>query len=551
MSARVLTVPAASAPAQTDWGDMAKKTGRQQLELSKINNDFELGELAKSFTKKFRRNIIQKTAELIKKRNEIDSQLLQEALRENLTANDWQPREKLLRRHARLVEREERYIRRQKRKLARLERLYKQSHSTNRAIDHDLIRYLLWRFQRHLGPLMKYHRKIDGDISSSSADSDSEWIDMSEEGSEASGPGNRKESKHGKEVASASESAKTLPKTGNPDIESESTSSEDIALRWNRPRFSRVKPAVLQSSDKESSGSGEAQTLYTPKPGVKDDVEDAAAALEKREQRRRMDDIAKDHILDLHVYDKPARKGRKASTTNRDDDFLMSGAIVTGPVDDVLGKTVPSVTSQGTPLIEESTTDEPLLPSSPTVHTKKARRLESDKPTKPVPIQGPRSQVFTQKRVPRVTPVFAPTISDLMEHAKKSSDGEGRTDASHGPSMGEEGPVSSPNVHSPLRVRKETPIPAPQPWKGLLRSPGVATFQAISPHQSRPSTPSTPSFSRAATMCKDIQLSGGSSPAVQMVDTSRANDGSEPATPGRRSRSKKRVSFAEPPVQDV
>ncbi|RYP54353.1 hypothetical protein DL768_000927 [Monosporascus sp. mg162] len=199
MSATALAAPAASAPAQTDWDDMLKKKGRQQPEFSNVDDDSELVGLAKSFTKKFRRNIVQKTAELIKKRNEIDSQLLQEALRQKPSANDWQPREKLLRRHDRLVKREERHIRRQKKKLARMERLYKQSHSIDRAIDHDLIRYLLWRFKRHLGPLVEYHRKIDGDISSLSADSESEWIDMSEEGSEASGPGNRKEtSKHGK-----------------------------------------------------------------------------------------------------------------------------------------------------------------------------------------------------------------------------------------------------------------------------------------------------------------------------------------------------------------
>ncbi|RYP89617.1 hypothetical protein DL770_004264 [Monosporascus sp. CRB-9-2] len=301
------------------------------------------------------------------------------------------------------------------------------------------------------------------------------------------------------------------------------------------------------------------------KTGIKDGVEDAAVPLEKREQRRRMDDIVKDHIFDLHVYDKPAQRGRKASTTSRDDDFLMAGAIVTGSGDDLLGGTAPSVTSQdivrdvytwgeqlqGTPPIEESTTDEPFLLSSPTIHTKKAQRLESDKPTKPTLIQGPRPQVFTRKRIPRVTPVLAPTISELMEHAKKSSGGRDQTEASHGPSMGAKGPVSSPKVHSPLRVRKETPIPAPQPWKGLLRSPGVAPFQAISPHQSRPSTPSTPPFSRAATMCKDIQHSDVSSPTVPMVDTSRTNESSEPATPGRRSHPKKRVSFAEPPVRDV
>ncbi|RYO91325.1 hypothetical protein DL762_002311 [Monosporascus cannonballus] len=198
MSATALAAPAAPAPAQTDWDDMLKKKGRQQPEFSNVNDDSELSELAKSFTKKFRRNIVRKTAELIKRRNEIDSQLLQEDLRQKPSASDWRPREKLLRRHARLAEREERHIRRQKRKLARAEMLYKQTYSKDRAIDYDLIHYLLWRFKRHLGPLMKYHRKIDGGISSSSADSDSEWIDVSEERSEASGPGNREGSKHSK-----------------------------------------------------------------------------------------------------------------------------------------------------------------------------------------------------------------------------------------------------------------------------------------------------------------------------------------------------------------
>ncbi|RYP30144.1 hypothetical protein DL767_006392 [Monosporascus sp. MG133] len=254
MSATAIAAPAASAPAQTGWDDMFKKKGRQQPEFSNVNDDSELGGLAKSFTEKFRSNIVQKTAELIKKRNELDSQLLQEVLRQKLSANDWQPREKLLRRHARLVEREERHIRRQKKKLARVERLYKQSPSIDRATDHDLIRYLLWRFKRHLGPLMKYHRKTDGGISSSSTDSDSEWIDMSEGGSEASGPGNRKERSEHSKVARKKRKRNETRKDGASNECSKTTATNEEGAGATRTKDKRDCKSSKRKKKRDKEG---------------------------------------------------------------------------------------------------------------------------------------------------------------------------------------------------------------------------------------------------------------------------------------------------------
>lgn len=194
MPATVLTESAASKQAKADWRNVPKKKRQQEISYQGVDGNSKLGKIAKPFTKKARRIITKKTEKLIKRRNAIDLELLGEIQKKRLSPNDWLPREKLLRRQAALEKREERHIRRRTRKLAEVERLYRWDPSAERAVDYDLIRYLLWKFKRHLGPLIEYHHKRDSNDDSSSSDSDSdsdsdsEWGDISNSEDVKGGP---------------------------------------------------------------------------------------------------------------------------------------------------------------------------------------------------------------------------------------------------------------------------------------------------------------------------------------------------------------------------
>ncbi len=255
------------------------------------------------------------------------------------------------------------------------------------------------------------------------------------------------------------------------------------------PEFSRIKQEELRSAVKEDEPGLSRKSDENIMKDVDTDSKDVAAA-DRAEKRRRMDEIVKEHIRDLHVYDKPSSTSRNTRGTSHA--YFMSGAIPTGSSDNLLSNTIASATatvshrsgvwqsarimqSRGTPRMEESTIDEPFIPSSPTVHAqkRKAQRPSLDIPAKPVHIRGPLTQSFTPKRIPKVTPVFAPTIPELVEYAKTSSSGgKGEKDESPIRAYGNRKPTSSDHIKSSVSTRKETPIPVPQPWKNLLQSSG-------------------------------------------------------------------------------
>ncbi|KUI67976.1 hypothetical protein VM1G_02783 [Cytospora mali] len=135
-------------------------------------------QLAPPLTKKARRIIINNTEKLMHKRNELDTAILIEASRplETLKTTDWLPREHILRLCERLALRERRYFRCITKALEERTRLCKRDPSTERAVDLDLIRELLWKFRRHLGPYLLVAEKqniYEYDDGTSSSDSDS------------------------------------------------------------------------------------------------------------------------------------------------------------------------------------------------------------------------------------------------------------------------------------------------------------------------------------------------------------------------------------------
>lgn len=133
-------------------------------------------QLASPFTKNARRTIISNAKTLMKAREEVDKAVLRESERDlaGLTAKDWLLREEILRLSEKLAKQERRHIQLSTEELEERERLYKCDPSTERAVDLDLVRTLLWKFKRNLGPYLSDRERPfqpgenDGDSNSSS-----------------------------------------------------------------------------------------------------------------------------------------------------------------------------------------------------------------------------------------------------------------------------------------------------------------------------------------------------------------------------------------------
>lgn len=96
--------------------------------------------------------ISSKTNALIHKRSKIDKKLLREAKKDEAskpTLGDWPRRDKLIRKHTRLEEREKRHLTR----LSQLESLYTQHPSP----DRDLVQKLHSKFKKLHGPIPEVH----------------------------------------------------------------------------------------------------------------------------------------------------------------------------------------------------------------------------------------------------------------------------------------------------------------------------------------------------------------------------------------------------------
>ncbi|ROV87760.1 hypothetical protein VSDG_09727 [Cytospora chrysosperma] len=113
-------------------------------------------QLAPPLTEEARRTITSTTERLMRRRDELDRLLLSQASRlfGRIKPADWLPRVYVLRQCQRLAKRERRHIRFRTKVLAGRTRLYKLDPSAERAIDVDLVRDLLWKFKRHLGPYL-------------------------------------------------------------------------------------------------------------------------------------------------------------------------------------------------------------------------------------------------------------------------------------------------------------------------------------------------------------------------------------------------------------
>lgn len=158
----------------------ASQSKPPQSEAHDVPNGSE-SKLPKPLSPKSRRNLTEKTSKLIRKRNELDRALLVQAFRalDQLNANDWLPREELLRQCERMASRERDYIRTRTKELEERTAFYSEDPSAERALDIDLIRTQLWKFKRHLGPYLEAAEEppVDDEEAVSSSDSNSDSRD--------------------------------------------------------------------------------------------------------------------------------------------------------------------------------------------------------------------------------------------------------------------------------------------------------------------------------------------------------------------------------------
>jgi len=129
------------------------------------------------------RTLAKRTKRLIKRRNTLDRELLRAADKTKPEIDDFDFRHKLLRSCKKLKRREQQYLERCEKQQFELEKLYIQDCSLDRAFDYDLVRKLLWRFKRNLGPLLDEYtdrriKKESEETNSPGSYTLSEWSDI-------------------------------------------------------------------------------------------------------------------------------------------------------------------------------------------------------------------------------------------------------------------------------------------------------------------------------------------------------------------------------------
>lgn len=244
-------------------------------------------QLAPPLTDEARRRITNTTENLMRKRNALDRLLLSQASRlfGRVKPADWLPREYILRQCERLAKRERRHIRFRTRVLAKRARLYKLDPSTERAIDVDLVRELLWRFKRHLGPYLvaaENLRNDDDNVESSSSASGSSGNEAGAEVASTSSSGDdRHTSTNPSSVEENSEDQKPSVMGGLDGAFDDTTAprkrkADDLLGSGKEPQ-KKVKKEQT-ASDKQSSTSN-SQSDKPIAPQISQGVEEFIAAI--------------------------------------------------------------------------------------------------------------------------------------------------------------------------------------------------------------------------------------------------------------------------------
>ncbi|KAI0852495.1 hypothetical protein F5Y00DRAFT_273107 [Daldinia vernicosa] len=458
-----------------------------------------------------------KTEKLILKHNQLNKGLLRENEKTHPGPDDQLSRKKLLRGQKHLKKKAAQHIK----KLFHLKELCRKDPSSKQEQQlYDNIQLLHSRFNEHLGPLLVSHnnsRLNTIDEKNTGKMNFDEESSMSLPCSEAPGQSNDSTqdpmlSGYSAERASASEEVcGGKRKSEDNDGASGKKRKQSISDEVDASAGLLEMPLVPTTSDEKNTDAQEAgNALSSNSPGQSDDSKSSgkqkveakhqeqqsgashgyqqsypvansitanaststhgaqAADREKLEQRRRLDEIVKDHIDDFGiVYDRP---GVKTSGVFDNRFWMMSGGLVTDPLQ-----------VEGIWRNSASTSDLSTPASSPTLHTMQAQLRQPENSAHPTRIGGPSPPQYFDRVMPTVTPTFAPTTpydGSQMGGSVQEEDDEDEDDYYAGPANGN--PFGIPTSYPTIQPESQT-----QSRAGVYsRSPSVFTHASLRPSSS-------------------------------------------------------------------
>ncbi|KAI0396649.1 hypothetical protein F5Y17DRAFT_471984 [Xylariaceae sp. FL0594] len=165
-----------------------KERYRVDLMISEVQ-DATRRELVPTLSTNDRRLLAKRAQRLIRRRNHLDHELIDVAYNTDPTDRQSSAQRKLLRRCARLREKERVYLESCGRLQSKLKEFYRRDPSLERASDYDLVRKLLWRFKRKLGP--RLDEITDRRFTMKGEDTNSSSSRTPSEGSDTSGSEDR------------------------------------------------------------------------------------------------------------------------------------------------------------------------------------------------------------------------------------------------------------------------------------------------------------------------------------------------------------------------
>ncbi|KAI1504347.1 hypothetical protein F5X99DRAFT_36429 [Biscogniauxia marginata] len=555
-SALPQSVPADSTHPSTEYPKVhsrnTSKKPHRQIYFRRINEISEL-KLTSPLSESARRIITRKTEKLMRRRNTLDEALLLEVKKSRLRLEDWSLRRKLLQKLEHLEEQERHYLRKISQTLIEFESLYRRDPTVDRAYDHDLIRKLLWRFRRNLGPLLELYSQRE-------VGHEDDKIDLlgfdPESGLDETSNGDREELKPeptnsgitSRRNATIVQEVPMIPQSPVRHSEFPISIENNVGGKKTRkrkcegPSNARRDPSnpTLNTENQRSSPASYGQSKKVRQSLAQQKNEGGTASMgeakslarrnqttespEKMEQRRRLDEIVKYHIDDQHIV-------RELPYAKKCNDYLMSGALVSdrsllksmfdsgsnftprsnkdlnrvaksqhrSPKNKLhwsksghqasrgeAGNTPRMITGlrkgngvPSQPEPEEPKFIESSVQSSPTLQTKRARRLRSSQASPPVRITGPRSQHYVSKVMPMIMPNFPPTAPDDTNMAETMSQRDKNTKVS-------DTLIKNNEASKCEGPRKETPVPAPMPWKGLCSPTFASTSNRVSTQNQSP-----------------------------------------------------------------
>ncbi|KAI0409432.1 hypothetical protein F4802DRAFT_593083 [Xylaria palmicola] len=484
----------------------------------------------KPFSEKQRRKFEKKTRRLVKRRKRLNQQVLRAAKKTKPSINDWLARKELLQEWARLKMKENRHLEKYTKKLAKLAELYRIDPSSDGAQEYNLVRKLLWDFERSVKPFLDQHitrlnEKSNGDnedetiTSGSVRDSNQSNTDNEDEALRRETPFSQSRRENTTQAGSHSHNGATvegsvrgtLPQpeaiNGTEKPEEAPTNTPSKKVRFALNVCMKDQHSYLEIRNEETGEHmnkkgkqtpvHEAQTndntvlsnnMSFPNQSTLENIDDSPLARgpdEQTEARLCLVQIAHPgfEAIDALVYD----TGNQPPCSHHEgrfyckEPYYMSGALLTNPSPDhaIASPSLVSSTNDSRDLIDSRILQASLpqpkdtsfnLSSSPVYLAPKSANVDAN--------NGHRGD----SDLSTLSGAHSWNCSDEM------SGGHGKTIHAGSPSQAQQSP----------RWRK-TPIPAPQPWRRLgMLTPFSDEPSAPTEHSQSPRPQTTVASKREA-----------------------------------------------------